>query len=928
MKNITKKPTVFISYSHADEKWKDRLLPHLRTLEQYDIISFSDDRIVNTNDEWVPAIHNVIDYATVAICLISADYLSSRFIIEQELPALIERRRSMGMLLLPIIVSPCIWNSLPILRSSQMEPPNTTPLALMDDLDQDQFFANIANTVYHRLGEVNTTLPKSSSRSYSIVSLNKLPATPRHIFGRATELALLSKTWESHDTNIVSFIAWGGTGKTSLVNYWLTHHMAHNDYGGAARVFGWSFYSQGTSDKRQASGEQFIDSALRFFGDTEMADSNASAWSKGAALAHLIGQNNNLLILDGLEPLQDPHDLNRIKDPAVAALLTNLAAFNKGLCVVTSRIGIKELEPFSESAVKNILLENLSLDAGTKLMRKWRIEGDDTELKEAVSEYNGHALALTLLSSYIRTAYAGDIRKRDRIPHLTDEMYQGAHAKHVMAAYERWFKGKPELQILYILGLFDRPVELAAIDAIKTGVPLEGLTDNLTSLSQDKWLFALKHLREVSLLLPSEQDSPYVLDCHPLIREYFGDRLKETNESAWQQAHSRLYEYFCDLPQKQLPDTIEEMTPLYRAIYHGCAAGLHQQALKDIYWSRITRGNQYYSFHKLGALGSDLAAVACFFDTPWHTPSPTLTGPVQALLLNSAAFNLRALGRLAESAQPFKASLDMAIAAKDWINAARFANNLNELNLTLGNISDAIIYGKQCVDLADKSDDTFEKIGNRTTLANALAQAGNLDDGLKLFAEAEQMQRDHQPEFPLLYGLPGYLYCDLLLDRSEYNQVLDRVKKFFEWRMDSDPLLAIALDNLSLGCAFLRKKLTENTGDFTEAAEYLNLAVDGLRKAGTQDHLPRGLLARAQLYRVTNNFILAYRDLDEAYALSTRIGTKLFEADCCLKYTCLYLAQGDTDNARKYFEQAEAIITETGYHRRDKDLTDLRSKLT
>jgi len=60
--------------------------------------------------------------------------------------------------------------------------------------------------------------------------------------------------------------------------------------------------------------------------------------------------------------------------------------------------------------------------------------------------------------------------------------------------------------------------------------------------------------------------------------------------------------------------------------------------------------------------------------------------------------------------------------------------------------------------------------------------------------------------------------------------------------------------------------------------------VDGLRQAGRQDYLPRGLLARAELRRVTGELDKARRDLDEAFSIATRGGMRLFEADCHLAY--------------------------------------------
>ncbi len=81
------------------------------------------------------------------------------------------------------------------------------------------------------------------------------------------------------------------------------------------------------------------------------------------------------------------------------------------------------------------------------------------------------------------------------------------------------------------------------------------------------------------------------------------------------------------------------------------------------------------------------------------------------------------------------------------------------------------------------------------------------------------MHAEKQPEYPVLYSLQGYQYCDLLLAQGESAEVLRRGSLMFEWRLDSDSLLTIALDHLSLGRA--------HAPGSAEAAEHLKQAVGG-----------------------------------------------------------------------------------------------------
>jgi len=271
------------------------------------------------------------------------------------------------------------------------------------------------------------------------ISLAKLPSTSPDLFGREKELKALDEAWENPKTNIVSLIAWGGVGKTALINKWL-NKIGDEQYRGAERVYGWSFYSQGASEKKQVSTDLFIASALEWFGDPD--PNKGTPWEKGERLADLIKKKRTLLILDGLEPLQNPpgEKQGQIKDPALKYLLRELANNNSGLCIITSRLEVDDIKDFVGKTVQNLPLERLSPEAGTVFLKHLGVKGQDDEIKQAVVEFDGHALALSLLGRYLAIVYQGDIRQRDKIARLTDEQNQGGHAKRVIESYEKWFE--------------------------------------------------------------------------------------------------------------------------------------------------------------------------------------------------------------------------------------------------------------------------------------------------------------------------------------------------------------------------------------------------------------------------------------------------------------------------------------------------------
>ncbi len=752
------------------------------------------------------------------------------------------------------------------------------------------------------------------------IEIARLPATGRDLFGRARDLAWLTACWDE-GVRVASIIAFGGMGKSALVNAWL-RRMASDGWRGATRVYGWSFYSQGT-DRLGSSDELFSD-ALRRFGDTEPPP--VSPWDKGERLAQLVGKERALLILDGVEPLQwgPGVEEGKLKDPALATLVTSLGARNRGLCVVTSRIAVGDMEGIGGDKVRKKALDQLSPEAGAELLKARGVKGTEEELREAAEEYKGHGLALTLLGSYLADVAGGDIRRRKEIGPLEEDERFGGHARRVMTAYERWLR-KPEVSILHMLGLFDRPAEGDEIAALRAKPVIRGLTGALAGVDERKWKKAVAKLRRLGLL--AEQEHHKRLDAHPLVRQHFGARLKLEHPEAWREGHRRLYEHL-KKKAKELPETIEEMAPLYAAVVHGCLAGKNQEALEEVWWKRIQRGGEHFNTHKLGAFGNEAAVLSAFFDPPWETLASGLSETREAFVLNDAGFALQMLGRLPEAERLMRAGLERYIAHGRRGNAAAAASNLGDLLRARGELREGLTQARKSVSFADASGDDGWRSAARTTLAAVQHAMGLWTEAAEQFEEAERMQKGTPQAYALLYALQGYRYCDLLLDQGQEADVRERAARTLEWAKAQDTPRPMALDHLSLGRAYLWGAQRGTCGNLTEAASHIKHAVDGLRRAGNQDDLPLGLLARAALHTHTRAFDLARKDLDEALTLATRYGFRLHEADAHLGLARLALADPASGPAvaREHLAVARRIVEETGYHRRDGELAELAAR--
>jgi tetratricopeptide (TPR) repeat protein len=292
----------------------------------------------------------------------------------------------------------------------------------------------------------------------------------------------------------------------------------------------------------------------------------------------------------------------------------------------------------------------------------------------------------------------------------------------------------------------------------------------------------------------------------------------------------------------------------------------------------------------------------------------------------------RALGRLTEAVEPMRAGLERVVGQEDWKNAAISAGNLSELELTLGDVAGAVRDAEQSVVHADRSGDAFQRMAKRTTLADALHQAGRRQEALERFREAEAMQAENQPVYPLLYSLQGFQYCDLLLGGAERaagggpedrgageasDEVERRAATTLEWATAHLGLLSIALDHLTLGRARLYRALLRGSAP-TDAAPEIDQAVDGLRRAGAAHHLPRGLLTRAWLRSALGDPDAARADLVEAQEIAERGPMPLHLADVHLYRARLF-------HDRAALAEARRLVDKHGYCRRSEELEDLEA---
>jgi hypothetical protein len=625
------KPVIFISYAHADEadkpaegevQWLSFVQSFLQPAVKHGVFELWVDRQMRGGADWDPEIERKLRACDIFVLLVSRFSMASDYIVDREI-AIIRERQAKGedVHFYPLLLTPTPQAGLDKVRDKNLRPRDAKPLFNFPANERLQHMSDAANEIAEIAAEIaarkGPARPAAPSAQPGYVHVTGLPETAyEHLVGREAELTRLDNAWTDPKINILSLAAEGGAGKSALVNEWLTR-LRTDDYRGAEAVLGWSFYSQGTKE-RATSADAFLDWALDKLGAKPTTTNTAA---KGEAIAEAMTQRRALLVLDGVEPLQHGPDgqAGQLKDQGLRALLRRFAATPPaaahGLIVLTSRLSVADIARWRDRAAPVVEVENLSDEAGAALLRDNGVWGTDTELRVAARDFGGHPLALGLLASFLKETQTGDVRRRDHIRALIADPDNSGHdhAARVMESYEsEWLSGRPELlAIMRMVGLFDRPASGDCLKALRAKPTIQGLTDAIVGLDDGEWRRAVARLREVRLLAPLDQTAPDALDAHPLTREWFGERLQQTNETAWKAAHSRLYDHLRRTTREGKTPTLSDLAPLYQAIAHGCQAARHQEVFERIYIDRICRrwgdgSVAYYAINKLGATGMDL----------------------------------------------------------------------------------------------------------------------------------------------------------------------------------------------------------------------------------------------------------------------------------------------------------------------------------
>ena len=121
--------SAFISYSHRDAKWLEKLQTMLAPMVRGGLKIWSDEQI-KPGSLWRDEIEAALADAKVAVLLVTPNFLASEFITSKELPHLLKAAEQEGLKILWIPVEYCLYEYTDIEKYQSVHPP-TRPLSAL-----------------------------------------------------------------------------------------------------------------------------------------------------------------------------------------------------------------------------------------------------------------------------------------------------------------------------------------------------------------------------------------------------------------------------------------------------------------------------------------------------------------------------------------------------------------------------------------------------------------------------------------------------------------------------------------------------------------------------------------------------------------------------------------------------------------------------
>jgi tetratricopeptide (TPR) repeat protein len=723
-------------------------------------------------------------------------------------------------------------------------------------------------------------------------------------------LETITDWYTNPEVRIGALIGWGGVGKSAIVRNWydtLDSNAIKPD-----GIFWWGFY-------RNAYLEQFLNALLRYVSQGQIEpETIKSTWEKTDRIKEYIHQGAYLIILDGLEQMQKSasgDEFGKMIHRECTELLHYLADVPKGLCLITTRYPLKDLDEWYERSYKNLPLIDLSIPDSLLMLRRRGVKGSEEEMTEVIRRYKGHALSLTSVAGYLNRYYDGDIKQAPEVEFILGDRERFKDVNKLLRKYAEKMSASERI-FLKIFSLFRREItENDFAGVFRHEIEGTKFNEELVKMSELDFKDLINGLVDWRLISYDKTKKAYT--THPLIKGYFesdfDDKIKRL-------CHKRIYQYFGEYAPDR-PETLEEMQPLFEQVYHGCAAGLYDEVFNYVYWEKIHRKDEHFMYHKLGAWETNLSLVKNFFPEGDLSQMPLVSKKsAQSWHLNEAGLALLHIGRPKEAEEPFLTGLQMDIKDKNWIYASKEYQNLAELQFRTGELKSGLESAQKGVDASEKAKSDWDIWVSKADLAWVLHLLGKSEEAEKEFRQADELVK--KTSGYRLYGFSGNNYADFLISINKIYDAFELVKQNLEICQRNNFINSITRCHLCLG-AIERIK-----GNPKEAEDHLQKALEIARKVGVPDIEIEALLESGRLQLdMERHEEEAIRDAKEVLKICNWTGFKLYEPEAEIVLSKAYLALNDVEQAKNFAHSAYEKAIGMNYHWQEGDAAHLLGEI-
>lgn len=709
--------------------------------------------------------------------------------------------------------------------------------------------------------------------------------------GRTKELAEITAWYKSQGVRIGALVAWGGEGKSAIARRW--YDEMQNNAVRPDRVFWWNLY-------KRPDLNGFIDALYKYLGGDLALTTNT--WAKVDGIKDMLQNVECLLVLDGLEVMQNntrDNDFGKMLNPEFGELLRGIADSRcRGLCLITSRIAPKELEPYKDHSFKELHIEGLEPPAARELLRKKGVTASDEEMNLLIENFKGHALSIYSVGEYVKRYYDGQIVCVLDLKYvIVDEASRFEAIKHLFERYEKSMT-EAERAFLMLFSLFRTDVtKREFIGFFRKKITTSKLNRKLTNISMNDFTDVVDGLVNWGLIACDESTKSY--SAHPLVKKYFESLFEDKDRKAY---HKAIYEHI-DTYAKNLPDTIEEMKPLFEMVYHGCKAMMYHDVCMQIYRDRINRGNEFYLTKKLGAWETKFGCVRNFFPDGDITKPPLVTNwRIQSWLMNEAALILQVTGRPSVAVALLIKKTNMQIEYGDWVNASVGYLNLSDLDYRTGRLADSLASANLSIEYSSKVEYKQNQAQSIAYRANAESLMGDIEAAERDFKCVDNLQRIIHSDRNALYSNRGIWYAEFLIAIGDGQTA----RKITELNLE---ICNGELINDVSCCHRVLSTLDRMDGLHDEAAGHITEAIRLARQIGVPYLEIEALIERGRLNLAKSEFPAAIIDSDAVIKHVDRTTFELYRPDGLIIKAHALKAQGHTKEAREAAQSALDLAT-------------------